>query len=98
MRPDIARAHYRRNGDVARGGLRLTGQGPAARMASAVAVAGGAMTSHESEIETLRAKHRELDEALAEENRRPYPDSVRIGDLKRRKLRLKDDIAQLSRD
>ena len=56
------------------------------------------MTSHESEIETLRAKHRELDEALAEENRRPYPDSVRIGDLKRRKLRLKDDIAQLSRD
>ena len=55
------------------------------------------MTNRETEIEALKAKHEELDAALAEESRRTHPDSVKMGDLKRRKLRLKDDIAQLSR-
>ena len=55
------------------------------------------MTNRETEIETLKAKHEELDEALTKESRRAHPDSVKMGDLKRRKLRLKDDIAQLGR-
>ncbi len=55
------------------------------------------MTIHDSEIEALRAQHRQLDEELDEENQRIHPDSVKIGDIKRRKLRLKDDIDRLSR-
>ena len=55
------------------------------------------MTIHDSEIEALRVQHRQLEEELEEENQRPHPDSVKIGDIKRRKLRLKDDIARLSR-
>lgn len=56
------------------------------------------MTIHDSEIEALRVQHQQLDEELEEENQRPNPDSVKIGDIKRRKLRLKDNIARLSRE
>ncbi|MBM3518020.1 MAG: DUF465 domain-containing protein [Alphaproteobacteria bacterium] len=49
------------------------------------------------DIETLRSRHRELEQEIDDEARRPLPDSMRIAELKRLKLRIKDDIARLSR-
>jgi hypothetical protein len=50
----------------------------------------------EAHVETLRAKHASLEEAILEERQRPSPDTIRISDLKKQKLRIKDEIARLS--
>ncbi len=49
----------------------------------------------EERVESLRQKHRDLEDAIEEENRRPMPDSAVLSDLKRQKLRVKDEIARL---
>lgn len=46
-------------------------------------------------LDSLRAKHATLDRAIQEENQRPLPDELRLTELKREKLRIKDEIAQL---
>lgn len=46
-------------------------------------------------VEALRAKHATLKHAVEEENQRPHPDDLRIAELKREKLRIKDEIARL---
>lgn len=56
----------------------------------------GSKLSHEDRIQTLRQKHSELDAALREEEARPMPDSMTIGTLKRQKLAIKDELAQLT--
>lgn len=43
----------------------------------------------------LQAKHAGLEQKIAAETRRPAPDTALIADLKKRKLRLKEEIAQL---
>jgi hypothetical protein len=48
-------------------------------------------------IEALREKHASLERAIDEENRRPLPNQAAIHDLKRQKLRIKDEIALLER-
>ena len=48
-------------------------------------------------IEALREKHASLDRAIDEENHRPLPSQETIHDLKRQKLRIKDEIVQLER-
>jgi hypothetical protein len=48
-------------------------------------------------IEALREKHAALERAIDEENRRPLPNDDVLSDLKRRKLRIKDEIYQLER-
>lgn len=48
--------------------------------------------SMEYRVEALKAKHRELEDALQLENRRPDPDDHRIAELKKAKLRIKDEI------
>jgi hypothetical protein len=53
--------------------------------------------SLQDRIETLRDKHAALERALDEENRRPLPNQDAISDLKRQKLRIKDEIYQLER-
>ncbi|MEM7653374.1 MAG: YdcH family protein [Pseudomonadota bacterium] len=53
------------------------------------------LTDH---LESLRAKHTVLDEAISAEYHRPSPDSVAITRLKRQKLRLKEQIAGFSED
>ena len=53
--------------------------------------------SLQDRIEALKEKHAELDRALDEENRRPLPNQNAIYDLKRQKLRIKDEIFQLER-
>ncbi len=51
--------------------------------------------SAQEHIEALRSKHLDLKHEIEEENQRPYPDELRISDLKRQKLRIKDEIALL---
>jgi hypothetical protein len=51
--------------------------------------------SLESRIRELSERHKRLDVAIAAELKHPAGDEVRLHDLKRKKLRLKDEIAQL---
>ena len=46
-------------------------------------------------VETLKAKHADIDHKIVEEENRPSPDEFRITELKREKLRIKDEIADL---
>jgi hypothetical protein len=55
---------------------------------------GGAM-SLQDRIESLRARHRSLEEAIDQEISRPMPNDETLSDLKRQKLRIKDEIFQL---
>lgn len=52
--------------------------------------------SVEARVESLRLKHAELEVALYAEVRRPIPDSESVSDIKRRKLRLKDQIQRMA--
>ncbi len=45
-------------------------------------------------IYSLRDHHASLDRAIEEESERPYPDDFRLSQLKREKLRIKDQIFQ----
>jgi hypothetical protein len=46
----------------------------------------------EARIRELGARHQNLDRAITEETNRPSSDSLRVRELKRKKLRLKDQI------
>lgn len=52
--------------------------------------------SVEARVESLRLKHAELEAALHAETRRPVPDFESVSDIKRRKLRLKDQIQRIA--
>lgn len=47
-------------------------------------------TTHRSALE---AKHALLDQRIDDERHRPMPDSMLIADLKKQKLRLKEEIS-----
>ncbi len=49
-------------------------------------------------VASLAARHAGLEKAIEEETRRPAPDGLSLSDLKRRKLRIKDEIAGLHRE
>ena len=51
--------------------------------------------SLQDHIETLRSRHRNLEEAIDREISRPMPNMEIVSDLKRQKLRIKDEIVQL---
>lgn len=44
---------------------------------------------------SLHEKHASLEEAIEEEFTRPHPDDFRVLELKREKLRIKDEIVDL---
>lgn len=46
-------------------------------------------------IEALRTRHRTLEEAIDREVSRPLPNPEAVADLKRQKLRIKDEIVHL---
>jgi len=48
-------------------------------------------------IESLKAKLSSLDTAIQDENNRPLPEATKIHDLKRQKLKIKDEMAQIDR-
>lgn len=43
-------------------------------------------------ISALEAKHAVLDQRISAESQRPMPDALTIADLKKQKLRLKEEI------
>jgi hypothetical protein len=47
-------------------------------------------------ILSLQEQHSQLEEALAEQEARPMPDSLAIASLKRKKLAIKDELAALT--
>lgn len=47
-------------------------------------------------IRSLQDQHTRLEEALAEQEARPMPDSLAIASLKRKKLAIKDELAALT--
>ena len=49
-------------------------------------------TTHQTTLET---KHATLDRQIAEEAQRPLPDANLIAGLKKRKLKVKEEIASL---
>ena len=48
-----------------------------------------------SRLVRLRLEHRDLDSAIEALRATPAPDQLQLARLKKRKLRLKDEIAQL---
>ncbi len=50
----------------------------------------------EDRVETLRARHARLEHEIDDEIHRPLPDTIHITELKRQKLRIKEEIARLS--
>lgn len=49
----------------------------------------------ESRLRELDARHRDLDQTIALEARQPSADALRLTELKRQKLRLKEEIEAL---
>ena len=54
-----------------------------------------ALMSLEARIRELSERHKRLDAAIAAELKHPAGDDIRVHELKRKKLRIKDEIAQL---
>lgn len=52
--------------------------------------------SLQDRAESLRAKHAALESAIEVETRRPHPDDTTLANLKRKKLRIKDELTQLN--
>ena len=52
----------------------------------------------ESHIQELADKHHKLDEQIHDELHRPLPDDLTLAELKKRKLRLKEEIERLRAD
>lgn len=51
--------------------------------------------SLQERIEDLKSQHQNLENMLNDENHRPHPDNVHISELKKQKLAIKDEIANL---
>ncbi|MTJ80186.1 MAG: DUF465 domain-containing protein [Telmatospirillum sp.] len=47
-------------------------------------------------VQSLKAKHAALEAALDEEVHRPLPDDAAIAELKRKKLKIKDELERIS--
>ena len=43
-------------------------------------------------LSALEAKHATLDQRIADETHRPMPDAIKLAELKKRKLRLKEEM------
>lgn len=51
--------------------------------------------SLEDRIVALQQKHEALEAAIEEMTSHPHPDDIHIHDLKKQKLRIKDELARL---
>lgn len=52
----------------------------------------------DTHIQELSDKHHKLDEQIQQELHRPHPDDLMISALKKRKLRLKEEIERLKHE
>ena len=51
--------------------------------------------AEQDRIDALKYQHRELDSQIQTESSRPHPDEVLVTQLKRKKLKIKDELAHL---
>ena len=49
-------------------------------------------------LQSLDHRHQELETLISSEMRHPHPDETRVHELKRLKLRIKDQIARLRQE
>lgn len=49
----------------------------------------------QSHMVSLEAKHAQLDQQIRQETLRPNPDQARLSLLKKRKLRIKEELAHI---
>jgi hypothetical protein len=54
----------------------------------------GGRSMQNAHTSALEAKHATLDRKIAAESQRPLPDTMILAELKRQKLRLKEEIAR----
>lgn len=47
-------------------------------------------------VESLNQKHAEIEDVIAREELRPKPDDIRLMNLKKKKLLLKEELSRLS--
>ena len=57
---------------------------------------GGYAMSENERVEELKSEHKDLEDAIDEEYQRSAPDFAVVSELKRRKLRIKDELASLN--
>ena len=50
----------------------------------------------EGHVENLKLKHADLESAIEYENQQPNPDETTLHDLKRQKLKIKDELTRIS--
>ena len=50
----------------------------------------------DARTDALKAKHAEIENILIEEERRPSPDFATVQELKRRKLKVKDELERVA--
>lgn len=50
---------------------------------------------HDARLEALQARHAEIEFTLIEEERRPLPDFTLVHELKRKKLKIKDELHRM---
>jgi len=46
-----------------------------------------------SHLSALKSRHADLDEKIADEERRPSPDATLVAQMKKQKLRIKEEMA-----
>ncbi len=51
--------------------------------------------SLEMHVESLNQKHADIEHSIEREELRPFPDSIRLMNLKRKKLKLKEELSRL---
>jgi hypothetical protein len=56
---------------------------------------GGTSMGLESHIQELTDRHYKLEEQIRDEQHRPHPDDIVLAELKKKKLRLKEEIQRL---
>lgn len=52
--------------------------------------------NEQDRVSVLKTKHTGLEEKLTVENKLPHPDDVAVANLKRQKLRIKDELASMN--
>lgn len=52
----------------------------------------------EKHLIALKAKHASLDAAIVEEEGRPYVDAMKVQDLKKQKLSVKQEIEEVEKE
>ncbi len=50
----------------------------------------------EDRVDSLKARHARLEEEISDEAHRPLPDQVHITDLKKQKLRIKEEMTRMT--